>query len=89
MKRFVLLLVCTAVFVCLLAAPAADAKKTGQPPDVPSAGGHSRYDRGRARGSRTRGATGTPADMAWYQAVDPEGDDGATLARPVQAGPHE
>ena len=74
MKRFVLLLVCTAVFVCLLAAPAADAKRRANrqtrrlPVDtvvMTWPGSWFTYS----------GATGTPADMAWYQAADPEGDD--------------
>ena len=74
MKRFVLLLVCTAVFVCLLAAPAADAKKranrqTYRPPvdTVVMAGPGSWL--------LYSGDTGTPADITWYNAVDPEGDD--------------
>jgi hypothetical protein len=76
MKRFVLLLVCAAVLVCLLAAPAADAKRraanrqTYRPPvDTAVLFGPGSWF------TYSGGASGTTADMIWYQAADPEGDD--------------
>jgi hypothetical protein len=88
MKRFVLLLICTAVFVCLLAAPAADAKRkaanrqTYRPPvDTAVLFGPGSWF------TYSGGATGTPADMTWYQAVDPEGDDEPPWADPYAAIP--
>ena len=74
MKRLVLLLVCTAVLVCLLAAPAADAKRRANrrtcrlPVDTIVMTGPGSW-------FTYSGATGTAADMTWYQCVDPEGDD--------------
>ena len=84
MKRFVLLLVCTAVFVCLLAAPVADAKKkanrqTYRPPvNASMVWGPMWFE--------YSGATRTFADVTWYQAsdpVDPEYPDWAAIYEPV------
>jgi hypothetical protein len=69
MKRFVLLLICATVFVCLLAVPAADAKgqanrQTYRPPvDATMVWGPMWFE--------YSGRTRTFADVSWHQASDP------------------
>jgi hypothetical protein len=81
MKRFVLLLVCAAVFVCLLAAPAADAKKkanrqTYRPPvDATMMWGPWWFE--------YSGDTGTFSDVSWHQAGDPNDPDFSDLYKSV------
>lgn len=81
MKRFLLLLTVVAVFVCLLAVPAADAKtkanrQTYRPPvNASMVWGPLWFE--------YSGETRTFADVTWYQADDPNNPDYVDPYRPV------
>jgi hypothetical protein len=83
MKRFVLLLMCATVFVCLLAVPAADAKsKANRQTYRPPVGATMVWGPWWFEYS---GATGTFADVSWHQA-DPNDTEFSTSYQSVPIG---